>query len=259
METNELMHGNRTDWEEYARCYDVLSQLSPYQSMMDEVARRIDVQPGQRVLDAACGTGNLMVKLLTAIDPDARIIGCDSSMTMIERAKEKLAGNGVTTIMFTDLNARLPFPDSTFDRIASVNTLYALADPLGALREFSRVLKVGGKLVMVTPRQGYENGLILKAHCGSMKPDEYWRNAHSSPERERLLIHEATNDPELIRSLVRVAMFNRIIYSEQTFHFFTADGLRDMLQEAGFMITHLGNTYADQNHCITAVNTSTQR
>jgi len=259
METNGQKNGSRTDWEEYARCYDVLAELTPYRSMMDEVVRQIDIRPEQRVLDAACGTGNLTVRLLPAIDTDAGIIGCDSSMEMIERARKKTRGSSTATIMFADLNATLPFPDSTFDRVASVNTLYALADPLSSLREFSRVLKVGGKLVLVTPKEGYENGLILKAHCGSTKPDEYWRNAHSSPEREGMLIREATNDPELVRSLVRVAMFNRIICNELAFHFFTAEELRDKLQEAGFMITHLGGTYANQNHCITAVRISTRR
>ena len=54
-------------WNLYARCYDRITGLLPYQEMLDEVVAALELKPGMRVLDAGCGTGALAERLAPGI------------------------------------------------------------------------------------------------------------------------------------------------------------------------------------------------
>jgi len=100
---------------------------------------------GQRVLDAGCGTGATLVRL--AAEGYAGF-GLDFSATAIgfcrERGMERLTRGSV---------AELPFKDSSFDAVVSLDVIYhaAVRDDVGALMEFRRVLKKDGILIMNLP------------------------------------------------------------------------------------------------------------
>lgn len=233
-----------TNWNLYAECYDALNRLTPYVNMLENVLE-IAIAHDVEILDAGCGTGNLTARL-SASDRERRITAIDCSDAMLDRARQKCKGASVNFLK-ADLNEALPFEDERFGAVFCINTLYALKDPALALREFARVLAPDGMLIIVTPKRGYENGLILKAHCGSEKPDEYWLNAHQTPERERTLIHEAIHDEKFAEQFIWVARFNRQIATSRTFHFFTMDALSDLMRDVGFQQLRLAPTYAGQN------------
>ncbi|PIR43223.1 hypothetical protein COV24_03880 [candidate division WWE3 bacterium CG10_big_fil_rev_8_21_14_0_10_32_10] len=50
-------------WEKYFKTYDVLNVLIPYQELLDTIIDKLKVKPGEKILDAGSGTGNLAIKL----------------------------------------------------------------------------------------------------------------------------------------------------------------------------------------------------
>lgn len=235
------------DWDAYAQHYDCLNHLTPYQELQRTVAQEMLSFPGRNILNAACGTGNLEQELCwSAAKKPMAVYGIDSSKEMILRAKEKKLFGLHVHFSHLSLEGRLPFAHDTFDQVASINTLYAVKDPEKVLREFSRLIAPGGFLFLVTPKENYQNGLILKKHCRSEKPDHYWVDAHHSLEREELLIREAINDVDIQEEMIAVARFNRQISKTASFHFFSEQVLTSLVEQNGFHIFCCRPIYADQ-------------
>jgi ubiquinone/menaquinone biosynthesis C-methylase UbiE len=243
------------DWDAYARDYDALNALAPYRDMQNAVFDEVRICGGKTILDAACGTGNLIQMLAQHFNEnnfsDFFILGLDRSRAMLARA-EKKSFKGNIRLICADLDHCLPFPDETFETIVCINALYALRDPRGTLSGFHKTLTRDGRLILVTPKAGYENGLMLKAHSKSTKPDAYWHNAHASPEREQLLIKEAIDDPEVQGQMLRIAAWNRRIRTERTFHFYQPEEFNALLMQTGFRVIVMQHTYADQNILVVA-------
>jgi len=105
----------------------------------DATARRV-VQPGDTVLDAACGTGDLALADLRA--GAARVVGVDFSEQMLERAARK---SSAIEWVQGDL-CKLSFADGSFQAVTIGFGLRNVADREGALRELRRVLAPGGRL-----------------------------------------------------------------------------------------------------------------
>lgn len=253
MTTDHKVSARQIDWEEYARCYDFLLHLNPYTSLLDKVASAALSMKPESILDAACGTGNLAVFLKRHCESRMPDISCvDASAAMLSAAKRKYSDLPAEFAQ-ASLDDPLPFRDKSFDCIVSVNTLYAVRSPDQTLSEFSRVLKPGGMVVLSTPRQGNENGLILREHCCSKKPSAYWADMHSDPEREAVLIREAMPDPRLHKEALRVAEWNRIINDDASFHFPNEHMTKTLLEKAGFTVTIMSLAYAKQNLFAVAV------
>jgi demethylmenaquinone methyltransferase/2-methoxy-6-polyprenyl-1,4-benzoquinol methylase len=103
---------------------------------------RAVVQPGDKTLDAACGTGDLAV---IAAKAGATVTGLDFSPRMLERARRK--GPGLEWVQ-GDLLA-LPFPDDSFDSATVGFGVRNVADLNRALEELRRVLRPGGRLAIL--------------------------------------------------------------------------------------------------------------
>lgn len=108
---------------------------------------RLKVVPGQRVLDLGCGPGDGAVRLT---QQHAVAIGLDYSQGMLDAARKERSLNGRLT---RGDAGRLPFRDGAFDKIVCTNSFHHYPDHLGSLREMRRVLRPGGMLVLVDPRQ----------------------------------------------------------------------------------------------------------
>jgi demethylmenaquinone methyltransferase/2-methoxy-6-polyprenyl-1,4-benzoquinol methylase len=100
------------------------------------------VWPGDRVLDACCGTGDLAVE---AERRGGRVVGLDFSEKMLERARRK---SGAIEWVQGDALA-LPFPDGDFDAATVGFGVRNLADLGASLEELARVLRPGGKLAVL--------------------------------------------------------------------------------------------------------------
>jgi ubiquinone/menaquinone biosynthesis C-methylase UbiE len=102
-------------------------------------------QPGERILDAGCGTG---VFTLDFLSKGAHVVGIDLSLPMLQRAKDK-AGDSPLLLASADL-LRLPFRKDAFDKLVSVTALEFIENGKMAIEEFFRVVRRGGSIVVAT-------------------------------------------------------------------------------------------------------------
>jgi len=136
-----------------ARHYDLLNHL--LSANLDRgwrraAAQRVPSEPGGRVLDLCGGTGDLSVDLARA-DPERLVICCDFSHPMLTRADEKFARKQLTERCITlEADAlRLPFPDASFHAVSIAFGIRNLARLADGLREIHRVLRPGGRVVIL--------------------------------------------------------------------------------------------------------------
>ncbi|HEY8778455.1 MAG TPA: ubiquinone/menaquinone biosynthesis methyltransferase, partial [Solirubrobacterales bacterium] len=96
------------------------------------------------------GTGDLALELARQVGPAGSVVGCDFSEQMLELARAKAAQRGATAVRFEWADAlRLPYDDASFDAAAVGFGVRNLADLDRGLEEMARVLKPGGRLVIL--------------------------------------------------------------------------------------------------------------
>jgi len=101
------------------------------------------LRPGERVLDAGCGR---YLKFSRELSDSAQVVGIDLESTLDTANRQFPFG------IRGDL-AALPFPDATFDMVISRSVVEHLSDPRRVFREFNRVLRPGGRVVIITPNK----------------------------------------------------------------------------------------------------------
>jgi demethylmenaquinone methyltransferase/2-methoxy-6-polyprenyl-1,4-benzoquinol methylase len=128
-----------------------------HHSWRRRAAQLAGLAPGDRALDVATGTGDLALELGHRVAPDGAVIAVDFSEQMLKLAREKLVDRGLRTsspvdvaISFQHANAMaLPFEDAEFDAATVGFGARNFADlPLG-LAEMVRVVKPGGRVVVL--------------------------------------------------------------------------------------------------------------
>lgn len=109
------------------------------------------VQPGQTVLDIAGGTGDLAARFSTLVGEQGRVILADINASMLEVGRDKLIDSGaVGNIHMVQCDAQaLPFPDNSIDCITIAFGLRNVTDKARALRSMERVLRPGGRLLVL--------------------------------------------------------------------------------------------------------------
>lgn len=109
------------------------------------------VRSGNAVLDIAGGTGDLAAKFSRLVGPSGRVVLADINDSMLTVGREKLTNKGIVgNIEYVQANAEcLPFPDNSFDCITIAFGLRNVTDKDAALRSMNRVLKPGGRLLVL--------------------------------------------------------------------------------------------------------------
>src|SRR5262245_10811332 len=107
-----------------------------------------DLPPGGRVLDLACGTCDLSLELLRR-RPDARVTGADLSRAMLDLARPKLAARHAGFPLVNAPAEALPFADGVFDGAMIGFGIRNVPDFRSGLAELRRVLRPGGRLVVL--------------------------------------------------------------------------------------------------------------
>ncbi len=115
-----------------------------------------EIQNGEKVLEVAFGTGLNLVEILKR-NPNGWVDGIDISMKMVEKAKKRILKTGQQnyTLYLGDCR-HLPFEDGTFDILMNQYLLDILPvkDFIPILREFKRVMKEGGRIILVNMTKG---------------------------------------------------------------------------------------------------------
>lgn len=108
-------------------------------------------RPGMKVLDLAGGTGDLTAKFSHLVGDKGEVVLADINDSMLKVGRTKLRDKGiVNNVSYVQANAEaLPFPDNHFDIITIAFGLRNVTDKDAALRSMNRVLKPGGKLLVL--------------------------------------------------------------------------------------------------------------
>lgn len=179
------------------------------------------VRPGQSVLDIAGGTGDLAAKFSRLVSSSGNVVLADINESMLRVGRDRLTDRGVAgNIFYAQANAEcLPFPDNTFDCITIAFGLRNVTHKDQALRSMYRVLKPGGRLLVLEfskPR----NKLLSKAY------DAY--SFSVLPALGKLITNDADSyrylaesirmhpDQETLKSMMADAGFGRCEYYNMT-------------------------------------------
>lgn len=170
------------------------------------------VRRGNSVLDIAGGTGDLAAKFSKLVGPEGRVVLADINDSMLKVGRDKLTDRGIVgNVEYAQANAEaLPFPDNSFDCITIAFGLRNVTDKDKALRSMLRVLKPGGRLLVLEFSKP-NNELLSKVY------DRY--SFSVLPAMGKLI----TNDAESYRYLAESIR----MHPDQ-------DTLKEMMSEAGF-------------------------
>jgi demethylmenaquinone methyltransferase/2-methoxy-6-polyprenyl-1,4-benzoquinol methylase len=108
-----------------------------------------NVRPGQRVLDVASGTGDLALAFARKVGPQGRVVMSDINSQMLLRGRNRLIDEGFPTPAVVADAEHLPFPDQYFDLVTVAFGLRNMTNKPAALKEMHRVLKPGGKCMVL--------------------------------------------------------------------------------------------------------------
>lgn len=126
----------------------------------ERAAAALHLDGEQRVLEVACGPGDVTSFLASRLTGDGFIIGVDDSVQMMQRAACENSHNRVVYMRADTLS--LPFDDGVFDAVCCLAALHLLPEPMGVLREMVRVLAPHGRIAVLTS-YGRESSLARKA------------------------------------------------------------------------------------------------
>jgi len=128
---------------------------------------RLELAPGERVLDVACGTGNLT---LPAARAGAHTTGIDIAPDLVAQLAARAAAEGLAVDAREGDAEALPFADETFDTVVSMFGAMFAAHPDRAADELLRVTRSGGRIAMANwTREGFV-GQMLKLTVGYVPP-----------------------------------------------------------------------------------------
>lgn len=179
------------------------------------------VRPGNKVLDLAGGTGDLTKKFSKIVGPSGKVVLADINSSMLEVGRERLTNQGyVGNIEYVQANAQyLPFEDNTFDVITIAFGLRNVTDKDEALRSMFRVLKPGGRLLVLEFSQT-NNPLLKKAYdlysftalplMGKIVTNDSESYKYLA---ESIRMHP---DQETLKGMMSEAGFNRVSYHNMT-------------------------------------------
>jgi ubiquinone/menaquinone biosynthesis C-methylase UbiE len=112
--------------------------------LVEPRVRRLGLPAGARLLDVGCGTGLLLARLAPTL-PGAFLAGVDRDPAMLTQARSRLPDGAILRASA----GALPFAPASFDAAVSSSSLHFWPDPGAGLRELHRILRPGGRLVLL--------------------------------------------------------------------------------------------------------------
>lgn len=147
MDARLQLRVQRYGWDRAAPDYERgwAAQLKPAQDLLLRLA---GLQPGERVLDLACGTGLVTFPAAEAVGPSGSVVATDISDAMVAMVEAEAARRQMPHVSARRADAEtFPFDDASFDAILCGLGLMYAPDPLASLQGGHRVLRPGGRYV----------------------------------------------------------------------------------------------------------------
>lgn len=151
---NEKAQMVKAVFDSVASKYDVMNDLMSLgvHRIWKRIALQLShVRAGEKVLDLAGGTGDMTALFQKRVGPNGRVILSDINAEMLKRGRDRLIDEGVVdNVGYAQIDAeKLPFPDNRFDCVCIAFGLRNVTHKDAALRSIHRVLKPGGRAIIL--------------------------------------------------------------------------------------------------------------
>ncbi len=179
------------------------------------------LKAGQRVLDLAGGTGDLAMRMSKMVGAAGEVVLSDINASMLNRGRERLLDQGIAGNMrYVQANAEcLPFPDDYFDCITIAFGLRNVTDKDAALRSMYRILKPGGRLLVLEFSKPVAPGLSPVYDTYSFKILPVMGKLVANDEESYRYLAESIRmhpDQDTLKSMMEDAGFDRVSYHNFT-------------------------------------------
>jgi SAM-dependent methyltransferase len=192
----ELKRAHRGTWAagDYAAVAEVIDEVPPR-----DLLSRVEVAPGQDVLDVAAGTGNIAIRVAAA---GARVIGLDLTPELFDTARRRAAEHGVAVDWVEGDAEDLPFEDERFDLVLSAFGVQFAPRHEIAAQELARVCRPGGQIGLVNWTPEGQVGELFKIMGRYLPPPPAYASAPplwGSEEHVRRLFADSPIELEFAR------------------------------------------------------------
>jgi phosphatidylethanolamine/phosphatidyl-N-methylethanolamine N-methyltransferase len=132
-------------YDKLAKVYDLTFGPTLHPGRLQAI-KRMNIQPGERVLEVGVGTGIN----LDLYPKDASITGIDYTASMLEKARERAARKGLRNLRLLQMDAAdLKFADDSFDIVYAPYLISVVPDPVKVAQEMRRVCRPGGRIIFL--------------------------------------------------------------------------------------------------------------
>lgn len=157
-------------FDEAAADYDWINRAISFGSgdrYRREALLRAGLAPGMKLLDVGSGTGGVAAQAQTIVEASGLVAGLDPSLGMLRQASHRGVRRRVRAVA-----EALPFPDERFDMLSMGFALRHVADLRSTFQEYRRVLKVGGKVLLleITAPPSRLSRAFLRLYLGRLVP-----------------------------------------------------------------------------------------
>jgi SAM-dependent methyltransferase len=231
------------------------SQLAPtwleLEDQLEEVGRlpgqlamdRLELRPGQRVVDLGCGSGRTTLELASRVGPDGEVVGVDIAAEMLARGRDRAARLGTANIEFLhgDVQAH-DLGEARFDAAYSRFGVMFFTDPVAAFANVRRALRPGGALSFVCWQSVFDNewalvpGAAVATVTGSLPtmpgPAEPGPFSLADPGRVRAVLDAAGFDSVAIAPHADQVVISEDRIPEVALTSIRVGGVREALRDA---------------------------
>lgn len=213
MGDEDFREASRTGWERAAEGWAREAERregGPAGAAADRMLDAVGLRPGERVLELACGSGELGRRAAEAVGPEGRAVLSDFAEPMVEIARERAAAAGLPQVEARVLDAEDPRLEERFDVVLCRFAYMLMVDPARALRRGRDALAPGGRLALAVWGSAERNpwqSLItdgVMAVLGAPPPEPGAPGPFALADRARLraLLAEAGLDEILLEDVV---------------------------------------------------------
>lgn len=199
------MSGTRFD-EETSRRVEAVYLTPDVVTQRRQVLEALKPTLGEHVLDIGSGPGLLAYDIAAAIGPTGRLSGIDASSAMVAMSTKRCAGQPWVEFRTGDA-AQLPYPDYSFDAAVSTQVYEYVPDVPAALRELHRVLRPGGRAVIMDTDYG---SLVINTEDQTRMARVLaaWNEHFAHCNLPRLLSRQLRDAGFNVRERMAIPMFN---------------------------------------------------
>ena len=206
--------------EKYDVMNDVMS-LGVHRLWKRFTLSQTGLKAGQKVLDLAGGTGDLALRMARMVGPAGEVVLSDINASMLSKGRERLLDKGIAGNMrYVQANAEcLPFPENYFDCITMAFGLRNVTDKDQALQSMYRILKPGGRLLVLEFSKPVAPGLapIYDTYSFKLLPAMGKLIANDADSyrylAESIRMHP---DQETLKGMMQAAGFDKVSYHNMT-------------------------------------------